>query len=51
MYEKWKILRSIDSGISYTNIVEKFGIVRSTVANMKKDVLNDESIHEEDTSN
>ena len=33
--EKLKVLKSINTGMSYTIIAEKFGIARSMVANMK----------------
>ena len=35
--EKLEIIKSIDAGTSYTLIAEKYGIARSTVANIKKD--------------
>ena len=35
--EKLEIIKSIDAGTSYTLIAEKYGIVRSTVAKIKKD--------------
>ena len=35
--EKLEIIKSIDAGLSYTVIAEKYGIARSTEANIKKD--------------
>ena len=35
--EKLEIVKSIDTGTSYTIVAEKFGIARSTITDMKKD--------------
>ena len=37
--KKLETIKSIDAGASYTLIVEKYGIARSTIANIKKDAL------------
>ena len=48
VHEKLEILKSIKSGTSYRIISEKFGIARSTVADIKKEHFEARSVQEED---